>query len=641
MKKLLAVILSACLLAGIAVLPAAAEGAFENPGFESVAASGEKLIADGWNFTAAAEAVTGDSAAPSGNYVKLSGPDQTVSPKTFLYGLEPGATYAVSFYLNTSDGGALFELVQYKDDGGTNIRLDSSSQFVSPGATGGQWIKFSKSIIIDADADCITINLRTTPSAITPDFAGTVCYDEISVKAMGDEKVTNGGAEDVSISGEVITPAGWAMKNNTTSSEFYAATAAANEGYYGMVITNSNAARATAVKAVGGSSITHVKDTTATIADTKLSYKYVISAWINIPADLGGEGLRIAVYRDGGNATTTYPAVVLGGGSAGAQANGTCVTGGFKTATGGWVHVYKEFTTPSDTDYPASCVAIELAGTGTAYVDNVSIIPTSGRLLNGDFEDTLTATTPCGAWVFSSATEAKIENTGGYSGNKCISITAFTANKWPNAIGTISNLPAAAAVYKVSFMYKASNGTSLPMFHSDNLSQVNAVETDFIAGTDWQKCYVYLKKPEGQRYLRLRVIGDNSCVRYYDDIRVEIDKTSLTFIDSIRNTTGTMKTGDNTAWFRYVNNSPAENLPVLIICKYETAGEVKKLAGVQLITAPTQTATQTVSDTDTRYIYTYKATAVKEAGDGVTGIEAYAWNDISGVTPITVKAAVK
>ncbi|MDD6308289.1 MAG: hypothetical protein PUB07_02900 [Clostridia bacterium] len=459
----------------------------------------------------------------------------------------------------------------------------------------------------------------------------------LTVSANGTEtteKVANGGFETF-VDSQLDA---WTLKNATTNQEFYASKDAAHTGDYGVVITNSRAEGSTVVKAVSSSMTAgHTKDDST--LNLKYNFKFLVSAWINIPQAIVGKGLSIAVYRDGGSATTTYPPVVLGGGSAGNQGDGSCVTDGYTAATNGWKHVYRVFTQGGTTSFANMCVSIELGGTGSVYVDDISITPVTGELLNGDFEDTLSDTAFCGGWTWPTSSTypvANIETEGAYSGDKCFSISSSAAKKYPYLLGTISNLKAAAQVYKVSFMYKT-DGDSRPMVHADDGSQVNAVETNYTDGTDWRACYAYLNKPEGQTFLRIRFVGDNTSVRYYDDVKVEEDITSLTFIDSQNRVTTEIKEGENTAWLRYVTDTEPVSKPILVVCSYSRTNGVKTLVNVTILSEPI--ASEQTVDEATRYINTYKLPIQRD--ETVSQIKAFAWDQLSGLVPVTEATAVQ
>ncbi len=608
-KKMTAVILTLLLLAGItAALPVTAATALAvwNGDFEEVNEEGKAAY---WSFTPDAITVTDDAeGAYSGNYVKLTGPDQHVTSTT-ITGLTAGKTYVMSFAMKSQNQNIAMLGVEQRNEA-EDKGITSATPSSWP-VTGGTWRKLSYTFVLAEGADSVRIALRTLTSAyFEAEETEFVCYDAVSLESLGDERVVNGDMESVTEG---------AIDNWTVSSGTHITPDKnADVGEYSMKLTGAGAG--TVVRAYQAVSAPYANQNAN---GTGAAYR--LSARISIPAELTG-AFKILVYRDA--LTATYPTGYIGGST------------GMKTATDGFV-TFSTVLGRGNGAFSKALVALELDGEGVVYIDNVSLIPlTEGLLFNGGFEEYKTDITGGrsvgGDWAMDAsgthAWEIVRDAKTAYEGEAYLKFTATAANKWPFANATVSGLPTEAGVYRVDFMYKSENGTTAPLCHSQRSgSQVNCLATDF-TGTysDWTRCTSYVQKPEGDNYLIIRFVTDNVTIRYIDDIRVSLDETRMAFQDSDR--AETMKRAEvENGVLRVVSETELAEVPNFMVGAYKTVEGKKVLCGVKVAAAPASKVL-TVGE---KSWYTYTYTCDIPAAEGAEYMEAFAFT--GGLLPVTNK----
>lgn len=610
--KMVSLVLAAMLVLGTGMaLPvaAAAEPAVVNAGFEEV----ENGKAVGWSFTAGAETVVGDTdGAYSGNYVKLIGSDQSVTGTT-VTGLTAGETYALSFAIKSQDQNiAMLGLEQ------RNAAKDESMSSVTSSnwpVTDGAWRKVSYTFTLVDGADAVRIILRTLTADYYPSTAEAgafVCYDAVSLESLGDERVVNGSME--AVTGSV--PDNWTVSD----SEKVTADKNADAGTYSMKLTGADA----------GTVVRAYQAVNAPYANQNANFTgaaYRLSARICIPAELTG-AFKILVYRD--KLTATYPTGYIGGST------------GMKTATGGFV-TFSTVLGRGNGAFTKALVALELDGEGVVYVDNVSLIPlTEGLLFNGGFEEYKTdiagGQSVGGDWTMLNTVghswEIVRDAEAAYEGEAYLKFTA-TDGTYPYARAAVSGLPTAAGVYRVDFMFKSDDEAVGPMCHGERGgSQVNCLLTDY-TGTygEWTRCTSWIQKPEGDNYLNIRFATDSNTVRYIDDVRVSLDETRLSFLDTKRTETADMEAAEKVT-LRYVSETEVTDTPNLMVAAYKTVSGEKMLCGFGIAAAPTKKIL-TVGE---KSWYTYTYTCDVPTAEVAEYLEAFAWD---GVTPLTDKEVAR
>ncbi len=611
-KKMMATVTAVLLLISVAMaLPAVAADvpAILNGGFEELSEGGNAVS---WSFTAGAETVTEDTeGAYSGNYVKLTGPDQHVTGTT-VTGLTAGETYVLSFAIKSQDQNiAMLGLEQRNAAEDKNVSSMTSSSWP---VTHGAWRKVSYTFTLTEGADSVRIDLRTLTSAyFEAEEMEFVCYDTVSLDVRKD-LVLNGSMEAVTDN----SPDNWTP---SSSANVVPDSSIASEGKYSLRLTG--AGNETLVRA-------HQADVAATYTsgECPIGYKYRITADINIPEELEGAGFRIIVYRNG--VGTTGQATQIGSSS---------VAGGITQATGGWRKVIAYFGNKT-TAITTVQVALELTGTGTVYVDNISIEPILGELQNGDFEAFGHNGTNWTAGICGSADAGltcEIDTTANvaYAGTGCLKFAKNTAAG--SIYMTIEGLPQEAGIYRVDYMYKH-EGYASPtlnnMTDENAWTQLNAVDSDIEAKNNWSRCTTYIPKQAGFTYIKLRLYTGNTLSGYVDNMTVSLDTNRTVFVsETDRSYTANMADAGK-AEFRFVSETESADLPDLMVAAYKTISGAKVLCCLTVAPAP-KAKTLTVGE---KNWYTYTYICDLPEAEGAEYVEAFAWN---GVIPLTDKEAAR
>ncbi len=632
--KVLAVLL---VMSMVMAVPAAAADtpAIVNGGFEELNEDGK---ATGWSFTAGAETVTGDTAgAYSGNYVKLTGPDQHVIG-TVVSGLTAGKTYVLSFALKSQDQNVAMLSLEYVNSSEENAKVDGENNSSLP-VTNGSWRKVTHTFTLAEGADALRISLRTLGSAYFPvDTSAYVCYDDVALEERGQELVMNGDME-------TTTNGVLDYWNLSDSAKITADVENADGGRQTMKLTGTEGKKETAIGLVSDAKT------------VKEGSEYILSARVNIPENLVetpnanevDETTGFRIYARWKNDDTKVFSVF-----GGRVSNNTAA--GYRTAkTDGYI-TYSQVVgnrhhySGSDVGFE---IVIELNGAGTVYVDNVSVRPTGEEIYDGGFEDAYGGDVYylSGAWYRTDADAFKRDTTMKYSGKASLCATPSTAVK--EMLYLLTGLDAAAAIYRLDYMYYATETSANLKISNSNLNNYREYAFDFGDGSTamqyekWTRARKYVYKPAGETTLKIRFYMDaneSGTSIYIDDVSLQKDESTLECTRTTDTAAGVPTTMENATHVRYhyvtSESVENENLPKLIIAKYTKENGFSRLSGIEIKETVKELwvndgANYWPEATYPRfwhgYDYTYTFPAER---DEATTYKAFVWDSFSGLTPL-------
>lgn len=200
--------------------------------------------------------------------------------------------------------------------------------------------------------------------------------------------------------------------------------------------------------------------------------------------------------------------------------------------------------------------------------------------------------------------------------------------------------------YKLTFWFKNTRATgttvdTMPALEiRDNscwATEIIPMKTEYTEGNPsiWTKETVYFTAPAHddsvQRWLSVSLLGKAGYYLRYDDVRMEADKTKIVFTDGSSGELEEIAAGEITASARYIPNTGEDTVEaVLVESVYQMINGVKTLIDVS------STIKRNLSGEPVNL-----QTSVYIADTADKTVEAYLWNNISGIQMSIKKAVLK
>lgn len=439
----------------------------------------------------------------------------------------------------------------------------------------------------------------------------TLCFTGIIASAEDDYTITNGDFED-----EVITSIpGWSIYGGSLGTEV-------------SVVEGGNTGSGNCLQMVKGSAALGANS--AKVFDFSAGEPYGISVWA-LNASSTGIYVKIDLY-DG---TSIQNSTKLG----------DTVTKTVSTSAS-WQKVDYMFLAPAGCKMAAVYLCNYSATTGaTVYFDNL-IFEKRSFISNGNFESS-GGTIPTGWGINGSSTTwyTSADSEGAHSGSSYVKIDG-TGN--PSLY--YAGVPVTTSTrYKLSFFYKynkksqdgaprltvnyntnAASAWGTSLYTTSTATYANSISP--WPENTWIKCTYYFTTPSAScSYLAIHLIGYSNWISCYDDIVFEKDNVStVELCQADGDQLTALKNGTITAKSRYIPAAGETSVSATLVeAVYRNVSGVKTLVSVSLATNSTATGqpfniitSQTISDKTN------------------LTVEAYLWNNLNDLIPLTAKASV-